>query len=407
MRLFLTTIGLVSLFTFGLISLTASADTITQDPETELALSREFKAARIDLQEAKQFFRDASFNWEKSHTAYQDDPSETNLTKAKTYAAQLIKQVIDVLDKHYALLSARLSLTAGLPEAEKTGLLSEIEAEQTWLQTQRVAIAEASNEQQIAAIAQTLNDYRTEKNAFLKRVIGLLASTRVKKTILQLTDASTRVEDSIAVLKELKKDVSALESVKNQLSAGLGPVSDKYQQAHDGFAAISNAATADQDFEASLKILREAGEKLNELSSPYNQLIAELKKIKASKVGGNGTLLVKGQGTVIISVDGTIVIKPEKDVSFSVFDRAGDLSVQTQGDVAVTTENRKKTYTGFSEATATGTDFLLVSTGTVVELVAEGKGRAYLDGAGTFQSVPDGTPESFEVTNGVVFNVTK
>ena len=84
------------LFTSGVL-----ADSITDDFEKDLAVNKDLRTVRSDLQDSKQFFRDANLNWEKTRDVYIEDTSDANLVEASKYAKQLINQTIDVYDGYY------------------------------------------------------------------------------------------------------------------------------------------------------------------------------------------------------------------------------------------------------------------------------------------------------------------
>ncbi|MFA5107299.1 MAG: hypothetical protein WC497_03155 [Patescibacteria group bacterium] len=388
-------------------TLTVRADSLSGNDETGLT-NKDLRTARTDVQNSKQFFRDAKINWEKARDAYQEDPSASNLESAKKYAVQLIKQAIDVFDKHYFLLAARLKNSTGLAEAERATMLTDLTTEQVWLQTQRVAISETNDPAVITDIANRLNTYRTEKSVFVKKVVGVIVSSRIQTILTQMNDATARVDDDVTILTALQKDTGSVTSPRADFALKLAAAKEKYQLGHDGFASLANAATVEQDFESALAKLRESGEKLTDAKTSLDQIIAELKKVKASRVGGNGKLSVTGEGSFVISAsEGTVTIAAGKTPTLEVFDRAGDCTVETQGAATKIPAGRKTSYSGFTQATITGTDFLLLYTGATTELTAAGTGRAYLKGTGTFQAVPDGVAESFADEGGVIFNLTQ
>lgn len=409
MRKYLFGLVFIALVSAGVVTaLSVQADSLTSDPEEGLSLNKDFRTARTDAQNSKQFFRDAKVNWEKARDAYLDDASEGNLETAKRYAIQLIKQTIDVYDKHYILLTARLNNSTGFADDERAALLNDLTVEQEWLQTQRVAIAETNDANTVTDISNALNAYAAAKSVFVKKTLGLIASSRIQKVITQMDDAVLRLDEDAAVLTNLEKETSTLTEPRANLIQGLAAVKEKYQRAHDGFAALSDIATADQDFESSLAVLREAGDELINAKISLDQIISEIKKIKASKVGGNGTLSTQGDGKYVISIkNGNTTIAADGSASLTVYDRAGDAAVETQGTTAEDSVGRVTVYTGFTQATITGTDILLVYNGSTTELIAKGTGRAYLEGTGTYQAIPDGVAEDLELGKGVVFNLTQ
>lgn len=409
MRKYLFILVFFSFISVGAITaFSVKADSLSHDSAEALTLNKDFKTARTDLQNSKQFFRDAKVNWEKARDTYQEDASASNLESAKKYAVQLIKQAIDVIDKHYVLLSARLKNTSGFDEAERTALLNDLTAEQAWLQTQRVAITETNDPNAITDLASRLNAYQTEKSVFIKKVVGLIASSRIQRVLTQMNDASARLDDDTAVLTTISEDTTSLTGPRADFALKLAAAKEKYLLAHNSFAGLANAATADQQFESALGTLRETGEKLKDAETSLDQIITELKKIKASRVGGNGKLSATGQGSFVISAgDGSVTIAAGESPALDVYDRAGDCTVETQGAAIKTPAGRKTSYTGFTQATIKGTDFLLIYTGSTTELIAGGTGRAYLKGTGTYQAIPDGVAESFEAADGLVFNLTQ
>ncbi len=408
MQRHLFVLAFLSLATAGVITaLSVHADSLSSDAVAGLT-NKDFRTARTEVQNSKQFFRDAKINWEKARDAYQEDPSASNLESAKKYAVQLIKQAIDVYDKHYILLAARLKNSTGFVEAEQTAMLNDLTAEQAWLQTQRVAISETNDPAIITDIANRLNTYRVDKSVFVKKVVGAIASSRIQTTLAQMNDATARVDDDVAVLIALQKDTGSLTSPRADFALKLAAAKEKYQLGRDGFASLVNAATVEQDFESALAKLREAGEKLTDAKTSLDQIIAELKKVKASRVGGNGALSAQGEGKYVISAkEGTVAIAAGESASLTIYDHAGDVTVETQGTTTKDIAGRGTVYTGFTQATITGADFLLVYLGSTTELTAKGTGRAYLKGTGTFQAVPDGVAESFADENGVIFNLTQ
>jgi len=130
-----------------------------------------------------------------------------------------------------------------------------------------------------------------------------------------------------------------------------------------------------------------------------------LKKIKASEVGGSGALqATASDGTLLISGNNRITITTEGVLTAQVYDRAGGVTAETIGETTTEIVDRKTTYSGFTEATFDGDDFVILLTGSIKILTATGEGRAYLEGTGTYQTGSGGVAKDVP-SGGVVYNI--
>ncbi|MBU1891115.1 hypothetical protein KJ782_06575, partial [Patescibacteria group bacterium] len=320
------------------------------------------------------------------------------------YAKQLINQTIEVYDGYYLYLLTRIENIVGIDTETGDTLKSNIENEKTWLQTQRVNIVEADSVEETEAVATNLNNYFAEKKPLLKKVIGIITSSRVNKSLISLTDVKTRTANHIANLTELDKDTKTVASILTEYTEKLNQVNEKYILARDGFLSLSSTDTVDQDYTTHLNTLKEAKDLLLEADILRANIVTELIKIKASTVGGAGDLSATGEGSVLMSGELTTTVTSEQNTAVVVYDLAGDLAVESVGETAIESVGRKVTYSNFTQATITGTDYVILVTGTITEVTATGTGRAYLTGTGTYQNAT-GTSQSFDATNGVVYNI--
>ncbi|MDD5567134.1 MAG: hypothetical protein PHH01_02970 [Patescibacteria group bacterium] len=381
------------------------ADTITDDPEKDLALNKDLKAAKTELQSGKQFLRDSRINWEKNRDAYFQDGSEANLANAKKYAKQLINQSIDLLDQYYDLLTVEINNLSGIEVSDKNSMISDLKNEKAWLQTQRVAITESNDALKITGVADTLDAYLQNKQPLFYRIIGIIAASRVNKTITINTDALDRFEAGLGILTDLNRTVGTPQNLFNQLSDQVAQAKEKYTAALNGFRSLNSVTTAQTDFESERSSLNQSRDLLTEAQTSRQNLITELKKIKGSKIGGSGELAAQGNGSFVISNNGSVSLKADGEVTLQLYDWAGDAEVTTTGNASIESADKKTTYRGFTEATITGKEYLILVKGSVTELSAEGGGRAFLSGTGTYQ-IEGGTAQSFEGANGVIFTIS-
>ncbi len=394
------------LFTLSLVlSPAVIADSISDDPEADLPLNEDITDAKSELRRAEQFFRDSELNWETRIETYLDDPTDENLTSARTYAKQLINQTIDLYDKYYTLITARANNISGLDPADQVALLANTETEQSWLQTQRVSIAESTENTQIVSVATALNNYRTEKLAFHFRVVGLIAGSRINKSITVLTDAANRIADYIAVLTDLEKDTTKLETLYASLTEKVDQARTEYATALEGVRAITNSDTAVTDFATQEENLNTAKTTLTDGQVILDEIVTEFKNVKADKIGGSGTLEAAGEGKILIVSDGTVTISSEDELTVTVYDHVGDIVIDAVGTGTTDAEGRKTTYSGYSQLTLTGDAMTVLADGSVSDLSASGTGRAYLSGTGTYQSSGDETAKDYTEA-GVLFNIS-
>ena len=105
-------------------------------------------------------------------------------------------------------------------------------------------------------------------------------------------------------------------------------------------------------------------------------------------VGGTGTLQAQGDGTAAVQGAGTVTISGNGGLI--IYDRDGDATIEISGvgqrSVESTRNGRQYVrYIGFNgTATITGESFTVILRGTGIELNAEGTGRAWLKGRGTY-----------------------
>lgn len=381
------------------------ADSISDDPEKDLALNNDIKTARKELSDNKQFFNDANLNWERNHDDYINDPTDENLAAAITFAKQLINQAIDYVDSYYSVAAARLDNLMGINQSDKTTLSLQITAEKNWLQTQRVAIAEATDTAGISNIAITLNNNRQEKMALYHKLVGFIGGSRISKSITKLTDAGNRITDQLAMLALLGKDVADLETSLAAFKDNLSLANEKYAMAIDGLRSISSADTAKDDFAVQKTALDEASDFLIDANTLLAEMIADLKKIKAAEVGGSGDLQLSVDGFALISGKNKITVAAEEELTAYVYDWKGNLIVETTGGTTTEKIDRKTTYAGFSEATFNGGDYLILLTGSIKSLAATGEGRAYLEGIGIYQANTADAPLDI-ADGGTIYNIS-
>ncbi|MDP3964460.1 MAG: hypothetical protein Q8Q20_02230 [bacterium] len=377
------------------------AEIVIEVPETNPAFSQEAKKAKTELKDQTQFFRDASDNWERYRNIYLDDSSEANLNNAVKFAKQTLNQAIDVWNQYYVLISTQLENGAGISDTDRQTLNDGIAAEQTWLQSQRVEISEAQTSQTISSVANSISEHLNEQGGFANSIVGLLSASRMNRAVSKLQAASDRSADFLVSLKAIGRDTTELDTLQAGLVETINEANGLTEEAETDFRVLSGSGSYLQYEEARLT-LASAAEKAASAQATLQAIVTEYKKLKASGIVGAGSLSAEGDGQAVLS--GKLNVSVNGSANVTLTDWSGAALVTTSGSGTTTTDGNRVTYSGWDSLTIEGSDIHLFIGGNFTELAANGEGRAFLSGSGTFITASGGA-ESFDLANGVVYNI--
>lgn len=341
-----------------------------------------YQEAREKYQDALDEFLRAYAAWLNAVADWREAPS---VEKAKTAMLAADNAII----KRLELLKARVELTRGLSEDEKTAMYAEIDDEISWWQVEQTDIQNVKNSLEVLAERLEMWGHWLKPTKIkILDIAGRILSAWVDAIVQKAEAFAARVEARIEELKENGVDTTDLEAWLEDYKSAIALAEEKYDEAKDKFDQIPTAETsldAGILFLEGVILVREGNSYIKDALKALRNIVSEMRKKHTVTLSGSGTLEVEGDSSADISGTGVVKI-----TTISIENSAMIVSPNAKVDTNAVTveylENGDVKYQGFSRARITGTDIRVGLSGNNVTLSASGTGSATLAGTGTYRT---------------------
>ena len=256
-------------------------------PAEKIERARErFEQAQQNFLNAKDRFEDAKTKWLDAKDKWQrfNRASDRNefLDKAKIYMLRSTDHLINYLE----VTEKRAQKLENLDEADLNSITSQIDAELAKLEALKAEI-EATDSNNLSAIAQKVKDEWNTVKAFSKKIVGLILAANTNKAISVAEKIGDKAEAKIAGLDQNGLDTNSANAALAAFRSHIQLAKDKRTEAVAKFLQITDLNSSQQLFKEGHDLLKEARDHLKEAHKSLKDIIREI--VKAKKPANTGS----------------------------------------------------------------------------------------------------------------------
>ncbi len=314
--------------------------------------------------------------------AYRADKTAANLTTLGEKLKAWAQLAYAVRLGHLKALRARAEATQGLPEDNKTALMSELDGYISTVTNYGENIVATDNRRVKVELLFELRDYFDNISVRVKQITAELIVAGFRVMVERAEALASRVDAKIQELKDNGVNTTELETWLANYNENIQLAYERLENADAKIDEITDNLTYRELFKVAAAHVRAA-------LAYTKDALRSLKDIILKMRGDGHTVIVSGSGTLKASGTGTADITGTGVVKIDAIEN-GELRVSLNANVNITgvgtqenTENETR-YTGFGTAKISGKDITVWVSGTNISLHASGTGTAVLTGTGQY-----------------------
>jgi DNA repair exonuclease SbcCD ATPase subunit len=225
--------------------------------------------ARTDYQKARAEFL------KTRQAARTPEAREAALLKGKEMAKKMADRLIAEAEK----IKTKVNETKDLDEADKTQIISRINAHIATLNDLKAKIDNAATNEELRNVVKELRTNLQTAKRFSKHFVGRLLVHRINKAIERIAAAIQKAETKIAELRAAGKDVTKLENLLNDAKTNLDAAKAEYQKAKDKYQEVATLEGFAKLTKEANRFAREANKYLILAHKAVQRLIPEVNKL--------------------------------------------------------------------------------------------------------------------------------
>ncbi len=342
------------------------------------AQKERFEKIKEKVDDAKQNFEDAREKFREARNKFKSGKDRISREELKNKTREYLERAIDYMIRHLETQKKRIE------NAENRGILpfnasNNIDKHIAQLEEIRVEVRQANTSDEFIKSARELEDIANKIRLETRYYVGILLNHKIDLFFAKADNISARMDAS--KFNDLLKEAKDNHRKTLDLYAG-----------HNGFDS-NGAVTNNSDARA---FLQEANglqeDTLKKLKSASRHLLGFFKddrKLLGGKVvvGGTGRLEANGSGRAVIEGNVTVKLRGINGILMV----SGNSNVTTDGiGTKEVLGNGNVKYQGFGsaeiKAKTQGESIKVEISGNNIDLTAEGKGYAVLNGNGTYRT---------------------
>lgn len=211
--------------------------------------------------------QDVSASWQLFNHTLRD----LRLQSAKNFGTNGVDRIVNALG-----VAKKDVQGSKLPDAEKSRIIGEIDANVTWFQGKKSAIQSASDVATVKAIGKEANDRWNTIKVDIKEEVSDIACRQYEANIVEARNASAIAGYKIQALKAQGKDTTAMDKKLASYDTHVNNAANDLAKARAEFDKINGPVGADLHYSAGLRQLKLANNEMNnaysDLKSLYNML---------------------------------------------------------------------------------------------------------------------------------------
>ncbi len=222
------------------------------------------------------FYKNARQNFKNARSKFNQVKNAKNKTEYVASAKEYLKTVINVFISKLETVKKWVSNNPAIADADKTKIISEIDADISWLKSELGSIDTATLSQ-IKEKAKEIREYWRNHKSTIKRIVGQIHAARINFMIDKAEDFSEKISLKIEELKNAGIDTTELEKMLNDFNEKISLAKEKYELAKEKFNSISTVTGADALFAEGDKFVKDANTYIRDAHKLLKQIAVEMR----------------------------------------------------------------------------------------------------------------------------------
>lgn len=222
------------------------------------------------------FYKDAKKNFKNARSKFNQVKNAKNKTEYVASAKEYLKTVINVFISKLETVKKWVSNNPAIADTDKTKIISEIDADISWLKSELGSIDTATLSQ-IKEKAKEVREYWRRHKVTIKHIVGQIHAARINFMLNKADGFSEKISSKIGELKDAGIDTSKLEELLDDFNEKITLAKEKYESAKGKFGDITSVNGADSLFIEGNKFVKEANTYVKDAHKILKQIVAEMK----------------------------------------------------------------------------------------------------------------------------------